>query len=75
MAKINKTVTFSLVFHISRTVSFKETLWFKFTFYETLRPTCCYTNSVSIYSILLTRFLIKVKRKEIFLAEGAGENI
>jgi len=49
-------------------------LWFQFPFYETLRLARCCPNSVSTYSILLTRFLIKVKRKEILLAEGTGED-
>jgi len=75
MANINKAVPFPSVFQILKTVSFEETLWFKFPFYETLRLAGCRTNSVSNYSILLTRFLIKVKRKEIFLAEGEGEEM
>ena len=75
MAKINKNMPFPSVFQILKTVSFKETLWFKFSFYETLRLARCCTNSLSTYSILLTRFLIKVKRKEFLLAEGAGEDI
>ena len=75
MAKINKTMPFPLAFQIVKTVSFKETLWFKFPFYETLRLARCCTNSMLTYSILLTRFLIKVKRKEILLSEGAGEDI
>ena len=66
---------FPSVFQILKTVSLKELLWFKFPFYETCRLARCCTKSVSNYSILLTRFLIKVKRKEILLAEGAGEDI
>jgi hypothetical protein len=75
MARINKTMYLPPVFQILKTVSFKEALWFKFPFYETLKLARCGTNSVSTYSILLTRFLIKVKRKGILLAEGAGEVI
>jgi hypothetical protein len=43
--------------------------------HETLTLARCFSNSVCTYSILLTRFLKKIKNKEILLAKGAGEDI